>query len=121
MSFQIKNVKQINAKAKTHEVAFYASDRGLTDYYHVTSSNSGNVYTVRISGNVAFCDCDWSKYRPGHDRRCACSHVQSVYKFIAEQKNRATSAWGNIADAERQHRQIINIGDGVILTTRKAG
>lgn len=111
---QIKNVKNIQAKAKRNTV------RRITgSLYEVTSATSGNRYNVRVNGNAATCSCDWAKYRPGHDQRCGCSHAVAVFEFIAEQEQgRTVSAWGNVEDAQRQHRPLFTIGDGVVLTTR---
>ena len=114
---QIKNVKNIQAKAKRNSV------RHITgSLYEVTSATSGNRYSVRVNGSAATCTCDWSKYRPGHDQRCGCSHAVAVFEFIAEQEQgRTVSAWGSLIDVQRQHRPLFSIGDGVVLTTRLAG
>ena len=113
MSKQIKNVKSIQSKAKKNAVT-----RISNSLYEVTSSTSGNVYKVRIQGDQGSCTCDWAKYRPSSDTRCGCSHVVAAFEFIAEEKGRTVSPWGNEADAKRQHRPMINIGDGVVLTSR---
>lgn len=39
---------------------------------------------------------------------------------IEEAKGRRTSAWGNTDQAKRQHRPILDIGDGAVLTSRLA-
>ena len=117
MSKQIQNVKGIQAKAKKNSV------RPITgNLYEVTSATSGNRYSVRVAGQQATCTCNWAQYRPGHDRRCGCSHAVAVFAFIAEQEQgRTVSAWGSVEDAQRQHRPLFAIGDGVVLTTRLAG
>jgi hypothetical protein len=50
--------------------------------------------------------------------RSACSHSQAVFEY--RENGRRTSAWSNETDAARQHRPVKDIGDGVILTSRKA-
>ena len=115
MSKQIKNVKTIQNKAKKNIVAHVSGNM-----YKVTSATSGNQYAVRINGDCGTCNCEWSKYRPANDQRSGCSHVVAVFERIAEENGRTVSAWGNQDDADRQHRPSLNIGNGVILTNRKA-
>lgn len=115
MCKNIKNVKTIQNKAKKNTVAHVSGN-----LYKVTSATSGNEYAVRIHGDCGTCTCDWSKYRPSHDQRSGCSHVVAVFDYIAEEKGRSVSAWNSQEDADRQHRPTLNIGNGVILTSRKA-
>lgn len=122
---KIKNVKGIQAKSRKHQVQPISGT-----VYAVVSATSGSRYTVRVASGPSTssgterhctCTCDWSKYRPGHDQRCGCSHAVAVLDFIAEQEGRTVMAWGSVADAQRQHRPAFSIGDGVVLTTRLVG
>lgn len=116
MSKSIKNVKRIQSKSRQHIVAHIAGNT-----YSVTSAGSGRQYTIRHSEQGCTCDCDWGTYRPGHDRRSACSHVIAVVNHIAEtEAGRVVSVWGSETDAQRQHRPVVAIGDGVVLTSRLA-
>lgn len=112
---QIRNAKRVQSKAKKNEVHPLGSNR-----YQVVSATSGNVYNVRIHGDAATCDCSWGTYRPAHDQRSGCSHVVAVYQFIAGENGRKVSVWSNESDADRQHRPMLNIGNGVVLTSRAA-
>lgn len=114
MSKQIKYVKKVQTKAKQNTVAHFAGS-----LYQVTSGTSGKQYSVRIHGDCGTCSCDWGKYRPANDQRSGCSHVVSVFEYIADGNGRTVSVWGSDFDAQRQHRPALNIGDGVVLTSRK--
>jgi len=112
---EITNPKLVNQKAKTHNVT--PLDHNT---FRVESSNSKNKYFVKLLGNGGTCDCSWGQYRKHSETyRSGCSHVQAVYQQLEGQRNRTTSAWSTKEDAGRQHRQIADIGDGVILTLRK--
>ena len=115
---QITHPKQLNNKAKSCTV--YS---GMTSFKVL--SPSGNTYLVARIGvgiNQFKCTCDWGKYRPSHTRQVSgCSHVQAVVKYLAALRQERTSAWGNEQDASRQHKHMINLGDGVIITTSKVG
>jgi uncharacterized Zn finger protein len=114
MSKQIKNAKTIQSKSRTNEV--HPMDNGR---YSVVSGTSGKVYSVRLNGNGGTCTCDWAKYRPAGDNRSGCSHVVAAINFAAQVEGATSvSAWTSEADAARQHRQTINIGDGVLVTVR---
>lgn len=124
---KIINVKKVAKKSKTHKVTRLTS---LT--YQVKSGSSGKSYVVQGHTNenklgrstyVTYtCSCPWGKYRSNKDAgRSGCSHVQAVVAHLEmERSRRTTSAWGNTLDAERQRRPQINLGDGVIVTTRVA-
>ncbi len=114
-SDKIVNAKSVNQKAKTHDV--HPVDRNT---FHVKSSSSENTYLVRLMDSGATCDCKWGQTRKYSDNyRSGCSHVQAVYQQLEEQRSRTTSAWTSKKDAQRQHRQMAELGDGVILTLRK--
>lgn len=114
---KIISPKSVNQKAKTHDVTPLDHDT-----FRVKSSSSGNEYFVRLLPNEAgaTCDCKWGQYRKYSDNyRSGCSHVQAVCQQLETQRSRTTSAWSTEEDAKRQHRQMADIGDGVILTLRK--
>lgn len=125
MSHKIANPKKIHAKADKHRVIYIHNQCGNFDIFQVVSSSSGNDYLVRVYDGIsdqvgAECGCKWGYYRGRMDKRSACSHAQAVFDAIEESKARRTSAWGSLEDAFRQHRPTLDIGDGVILTSRKA-
>lgn len=114
MGKQIKNAKTIQSKSRTNEVHPLGNGR-----YSVVSGTSGKVYSVRLNGCQGACSCDWAKYRPANDQRSGCSHVIAAINFVAQESGASSvSVWTNEADAARQHRQTINIGDGVLVTVR---
>lgn len=113
---RISNPKAVNQKARKHEVTPLDHDT-----FRVKSGNSGQEYLVRLlPGEGGTCNCSWGQYRKYSDGyKSGCSHVIAVYQQIEGQRTRTTSAWASVTDAKRQHRQIADIGDGVILTLRK--
>lgn len=114
MSKSIKNAKTIQSKSRNHIVAHVAGN-----VYTVTSASSGNRYTVRHSEQGSTCDCNWGAYRSSTDRRSGCSHVLSVVNFVAQAAGaNSVSAWTDEAQAQRQHRRTLDIGDGVLVTVR---
>lgn len=110
----IVNVKAICKKSRTHTVT-ERSDGSLL----VTSGVSGNEYVVHFTDNGATCTCDWGHYRKANDPRSGCSHVQAAYEYVAELARTRIAAHPNLDTAKRQHRPIVNIGDGVVLTVRR--
>lgn len=118
MTHQIAHAKDVCKKAKQHEVSWTGPFT-----YQVTSATSNRIYWVALSPNRTggTCSCAWGKYRPWDDLRSACSHVQAVIEFVEEQNARGISAWNDQEQAARQHRPIINLGDGVVVTSRKEG
>ena len=111
----MRHTTDLKAKSKTHEVK-----QNDSTSFTVTSSRAGNQYTVTILDSGASCNCDWAKYRPAENKcRCGCSHVLAVMAHIEAENGRSISAFETIEQAARQHRPISDIGDGIILTTRK--
>jgi hypothetical protein len=113
-----RNAKKIQSKSRTHKVSRTSAIR-----FDVTSGETGNKYAVTLLGNGgARCNCDWAKYRPAtNNGRCGCSHVVSVFDFVAKESGaNSVSAWTNSDEAKRQHRPVVNIGDGLVLTTRSS-
>ena len=111
---QITNKKFIQGKSKTHEVETLGN--GI---FKVTSGESDEIYTVAIIEYGATCTCPWGQYRKWAQPQSGCSHVISAYRASFAPKERAVSMWTSKEDADRQHRHQIEIGDGVIVTTRK--
>ena len=117
MGMTIKNAKKIHQKSDIHTVTENAHG-----WYEVTSGTSGNVYMVSVHQTgmteSASCNCGWGTRGGTYSRyQSACSHVQAVFEY--REHGRRTSAWSSEVDATRQHRPVKDIGDGIILTTRK--
>ena len=112
----IKNVKQVASKAQGHTVKFYG--QGV---YGVVSGSSGTAYRVQeLQNGGATCSCDWGKWRKIEDPRSGCSHVQAVVQFKAAEAGRKVSAFGSLVDAKRQRKSVIEVGDGVFVSSRKS-
>ncbi len=114
---KISKPKAVSQKAKSHDVTPLDHDT-----FRVRSGESGQEYFVRLLPNEqgGTCDCAWGQRRRYIENyKSGCSHVQAVYFQLEQQRGRTVSAWGTKEDALRQHRQMANIGDGVILTLRK--
>ena len=106
--------KTVQSKSRTNEVHPMGDGR-----YSVVSGTSGNVYDVHYSPTGCRCNCSWGQYRPGHDTRSGCSHSIAVMNFVAQEAGKSSvSAWTSAEDAQRQHRQTVDIGDGVLVTVR---
>jgi len=115
MPDKITNKKFIQSKSKVHEVENLGNN-----VYRVTSGTSANKYMVVLNTKGATCNCDWGFYRGWFDPRSGCSHSISAYREqIGEEEKRTLSIWTSQEDADRQHRPQKDIGDGVIITTRK--
>lgn len=113
MAQQITSAKQIQQKSRSHAVRQIGPN-----WYKVTSGETGHIYNVNLGLNGGTCTCPWGQQRPDDDRRSACSHVVAAINYRASRKGRRISAWDSIKDAHRQHRPVLKIGDGVILTSR---
>jgi hypothetical protein len=113
-----RNAKGLQGKSKGHTVEQIS---GYT--FNVTSGTSGAEYTVRLAEDLGrpTCTCDWAKYRPARTGHvCGCSHVVSVYRWMAAEANGArVSVWASEADARRQHHTVLVGGfDGLWVTAR---
>lgn len=108
-----RHAKQIQQKSRQYSVT-----RLTANSYRVANPDNNRVYIVNAGINGATCTCQWGQHRPEDDRRSGCSHVLAVLNYRAGQKGRRISAWANLRDARRQHRPILAIGDGLILTSR---
>lgn len=107
----------LRTKARTHTVT-----RQGAATWQVESGLTGNLYIATALPQGGWgCTCDWAKYRPVDDPRAGCSHVLAVIAFDQATQARTVQAYTDPTQAARQHRRIIDPGDGLILTTRKAG
>jgi len=112
---RIRNVKRIQTKSRKNQVHPLGNGQ-----YQVVSGKSWNIYDVTLTGNGGVCSCTWAKHRLGRDQRSACSHVLAAINFAAQEAGATSvSAWGTPQDARRQHRRVIDIGDGVLVTVRR--
>ena len=111
----ITHPKRIQKKSRHHKTRQMSAN-----WYKVTSADSGLVYDVNLGLNGGTCTCRWGRHRPEDDHRSGCTHVIAAINHRASQQGRRISVWSKAADAHRQHRPMINIGDGVILTSRVA-
>ena len=119
---KIRNHRALLEKARTHKVV-WKNETTYSSCYLVASGNSGQRYEVVVKEKfgLARCDCDWG--RQGGYRKlseCACSHVLKVFAGREARKGRTIQTWNESEDAERQHRPVLEIGNGVWLTSRLA-
>ena len=111
----------LRSKSKTHDVT-----RTGVYTWRVVSGETGNQYTVWKSGTdqdeKMMCDCSWAQYRPvTNGGACGCSHVLAVIAQIQAAADRSTQVYADPDAAQRQHRHILDIGDNLLITTRKVG
>lgn len=80
-------------------------------------STSGNTYVVNVNEDRDYtsCTCDWAKYRPAGSN-CGCSHVVAAINHIASEQDKAASTWGTKEAAQRQHKHVWSLGDGMFVT-----
>lgn len=115
MNKVIKNAKEIQKRSQQ-----LAVEQIGADVFSVASADPAkSPYTVTISRHGGTCNCEWGGYRPKEDKRSGCKHVMAAISFISHSEGRKVSAWASEDQAAKQHRPMIQIGDGVILTTRK--
>jgi hypothetical protein len=113
MAARIIQAKQIQKKSRGHKVR-----QVRANWFKVTDHDSGHTHDVALGLNGGTCTCDWGKYRPGRDHRSGCSHVVAALNFRAMQQGRRLSVWSSERDALRQHRPMLRIGDGLVVTSR---
>lgn len=114
MAHLITHAKQIQSKSRRHIVR-----KVRANWFKVTSGETKRVYDVALAVNGGTCTCEWGRQRPIEDRRSACSHVIAAMNYRSlERGRRVVSAWASDAEARRQHRPRLPIGDGIILTSR---
>ena len=112
-----RNPKSMQSKSKTHEITKIDENK-----YEVFSSRKGNTYLISLLSNGgASCTCDWATKRHHENGNVGCSHTIAVFDFIAKENGaKSVSAWASEEEANRQHRKVTDIGDGLIITTRSA-
>jgi len=108
-----RHAKKLQSKAKKIEIVKVEGD-------NITiRSTTGKEYAILNNHDGTFtCGCKWSEY---HDTRFdPCSHVIAVKEMIANGESKTLSVWASREDAQRQHRHIECIGNGLFVTERKA-
>ena len=113
MAQTITSAKEIQHKSRHHTVRQVRSN-----WFKVSSAETGRVYDVNLGLNGGTSTCEWGRQRPDNDRRSACSHVVAAMNYRATQRGKRISIWTNAEDARRQHRPMLMIGDGVFITSR---
>ena len=113
MAWTIANAKQIQRKSRG-----LAIRKVRPNWFKVFDVESGRTYDVNLGLNGGTCSCAWGSHRPQADHRSGCSHVIAAMNYRALQHGRKVSVWTNEKEARRQHRRMLNIGDGLILTSR---
>ena len=112
----MRHAKKLQSKSRQHMVVV---DDISKSRYKVTSAGSGKEYLVNVfADSSAGCSCNWSQYNNQHGKS-ACSHVIAVLNFVHNGEWKNISAWASEDEAKLQHRPMLNIGDGVVLTVRK--
>ena len=87
---------------------------------HTATQVAGNTFQVYYQDQSGTCTCKWGQYRKHSNcYRSGCSHVVAVFDFLESPAGRRVSVWTDEDQAKRQHRPMIDIGDGVILTSHK--
>ncbi len=120
-----RHTQKLLEKAKTHIVIL--DDPHYARYKVISGAKikeGGKEYTVNVFGNGgASCNCNWATKRTEqlieNKGSTACSHTIAVFEFIAEGAGKRVSAWASPEQAERQHRPIEDMKDGVVLTLRQ--
>jgi hypothetical protein len=113
MSRSITHAKNIQFKSRRHAVKQIGPN-----WYKVKSAVTNRSYDVVLAVNGGTCTCHWGQQRPDDDHRSACSHVVAALNYRAAKKGRRVYAWASEEAARRQHRPMLKIGDGLILTSR---
>lgn len=114
----IVNAKELLVKSHGHFLEW----NGARGCYEVTSGTSGKTYEVYPVDDGFVCFCPWgTKGGTGLRERSGCSHAQAAAAYEAKGQGRRLSAWTDLDDAKRQHRPIRDLGNGVVLTSRKVG
>ena len=119
-----RHADKLLAKARTHLVILDDAEHAR---YRVISGGKikldGNEYIVNVFlDGGASCNCDWATKRQTalmeNKGSTACSHTIAVFEFIAQGLGKRVSAFTSPEQAERQHRPITDMRDGVLLTVR---
>ena len=113
MASIIANAKEIQKKSRQHAIRQISPN-----WFKVTDRDSQREYDVNLGLNGGTCTCEWGRHRPQYDHRSGCAHVVAAMNYRAMQHGQRISIWTSKAQARRQHRPMLSIGDGLILTTR---
>jgi len=108
-----RHAKEIQKKSRAHQVRQIGPN-----WYKVYCLTSGQTYDVNLAVNGGTCTCAWGQQRPPGDHRSGCSHVVAAMNYRALQLGRQVSVWSSRKAARRQHRPMVRIGDGLIITSR---
>jgi hypothetical protein len=114
MAHTITNAKQIQKKSRHFTVR-----QIRPNWFKVSSSESNRAYDVNLGLNGGVCTCAWGRYRPEGDHRSGCAHVVAAMKYRARRQSRRISVWSSEKAARRQHRPMVSIGDGLIVTSSR--
>jgi hypothetical protein len=113
MTHTITNTKYIQKKSRDYVVR-----QIRPNWFKVSGGPENSEYDVNLGLNGGTCTCVWGRFRPAQDHRSGCSHVIAALNYRARLHGRRISVWASEADARRQHRPMLKIGDGVILTIK---
>lgn len=113
MAQKIIHAKQIQKKSRRHVVRQIGAN-----WFKVIDGDSGREYDVNLGLNGGTCTCEWGRRRPAGDHRSGCAHVVAAINYRAMQHGQSISVWSSKEAAKRQHRPMVSISDGLILTTR---
>jgi hypothetical protein len=109
----IIQAKQIQKKSRGHRVRQVGPN-----WFKVFDRESGRTYDVNLGLNGGTCSCEWGRRRPERDHRSGCSHVIAAMNYRELRHGRRISVWASDRAAQRQHRPMVMIGDGLIITSR---
>jgi len=113
-----RHAKKLQTKQKKHQVRW---PHGVGNFPAVVvSGTSGTSYTVSETTNGSLrCTCKWAKYNPNKP----CTHTLACHQDLESRRETRPgilSFWANEAGAERQHRPMTRLSNGLWATSRKA-
>ena len=83
-------------------------------------SPSQSVYDVRVRNDgSAECSCPYGQHRPDEDKRSVCSHTIAVWLNLFRETDVRISFWNSKAEAKKQHKSRLYVGDGTYVTFSK--
>lgn len=112
-----RNASNINSKSRTHMVCQISDTK-----FRVISGGSGNEYEVEETEHGFTCNCKFGNPYGGKygRKQSGCSHVVSVIRVVEAEKGRTVSVHSDRESAERQHRPMEGVGQGLFVTSRAA-
>ena len=114
MERKIRHPKQLQKKSRGYQIRQVGPN-----WFKVADSVTNREYDVNLGLNGGTCTCAWGQRRPPSDHRSGCSHVIAAIDFRSRQHGRRVSVWTSEKAARRQHRPVLKIGDGLIVTSRQ--